>query len=156
MVKPFPNGWFLVLTTLLLVNPQFSSQFHRRDVWRSVGSSRGFVGSPRKFTTCVLWYTKRAAAPAADPWIVPVMWRRYAEQHTECGHQFRVADGGVSGRRHKHVCPRCTTQVLSRKSSGRIRITHNTPQGRTCPCECWHSDATHLNSASRHLLSSLE
>ena len=149
---------FLVLTTLLLVNPQFSSQFHRRDVWRSVGSLRGFVGSPRKFTTCVLWYTKRAAAPPPTPGLC-----------RSCGGVIRssIRNVGISfGSRT--VCQRTKTQARLSSLHHASFVTQviwpnpNHTQyaaGPNLPMRmlaCVISEATHLNSASRHLLSSLE
>ena len=56
-----------------------------------------------------------------------------------CGHQFRVADGKVTGRIHKHACPTCGTIVYSEQEKGKIKATHRNNAGRTCRRESWYA-----------------
>ena len=50
-----------------------------------------------------------------------------------CGKKFRVQDGFLAGLTHPHTCPRCGTVIYSAKASGRIRSSHQKPNGRSCP-----------------------
>ena len=56
-----------------------------------------------------------------------------------CGNKFRVHSSGVSGRIHKHACPRRGTIVSSSQVAGRIQVKHKTPAGKTCRQEKWQT-----------------
>ena len=58
-----------------------------------------------------------------------------------CGNQFRVRNGSIIARSHKHICPQCGTQVWSTKATGRIRVTHQTPDGHPCTQHQWVTSA---------------
>ena len=61
------------------------------------------------------------------------------DHRAACNRQFRVLDGVVAGRQHEHKCPQCSAHVWSTKLSGRIRVKHDKPNGKPCPCEAWNS-----------------
>ena len=57
-----------------------------------------------------------------------------------CGHHFRVVEGQLAQTtKHPHVCPRCGATVFSTKTTGQIRITHRTANGKICPQTTWQA-----------------